>query len=321
MSWLFDNPIGNMYGPNFLFLYGCVIAVTLIASWWMVRSADQTADLYPRPLRSNPDPYEIAYLRGGENEVTRLAIFDLIQRGYLKVSEDQKWWGGKDQRLAMASNPPDPRHLTPLEEKVFRFFPSSRTAADVLESGSLPADLKGLCADYESKLQNEKVLCRPEVSEAAKRIGRNAALIILGLGGYKLIAAIMTGHFNVIFLVFLGIGSLVGLAYVCRPQRLSLLGQDYLKRMQGSFERLKPNAGATDAGLTDTTLLLLVSLFGVDVLTGTSYAYFSQMFRRSSGGYGLWDGAYGGCGGGCGGGSGCGGGGCGGGGCGGCGGG
>lgn len=318
MSWLMHNPIADMYGPSFLFFYGCIIAATLAMCWWRLRAADPTADLPPLPLRANPDPYEIAYLRGGENEVTRLAIFDLIQRGYLKASEDKKWWGGKDQRLARAPGHPHPRHLSPTELKVFRFFSSSRTAAEIFQPNSLPKDLQGLCQDYEIKLQDEQALCPAEVSEAAWRIGRVAAVILLGVGGYKLTVAIAKGHFNVIFLIIMCIGSLVGLAVVCRPPRLSKLGRDYLKRLQGVFERQKPKAGAAAAGVADTTLLLLVSLFGVSVLTETSYAYLGEMFRRSTAGGGSWGG---GCGGGCGGGSGCGGGGCGGGGCGGCGGG
>ncbi len=315
MSWLMHNPIADMYGPTFLFFYGCVIAATLITSWWKIRVADPTADLPPLPLRANPDPYEIAYLRGGENEVTRLAIFDLIQRGYLKVSEKQKWWGGKDQRLARAPNHPHPRHLSPRDLKVFRFFSSSRTATDVFQSGAIPKDVKGLCADYENKLQGEQALCPPEVSQEARRICLIAALIILGLGVYKLTVALAKGHSNVIFLIILGIGSLVGLALVGQPPRLSRLGRDYLKRLQGVFERLKPKAGTATPGVPDTTLLLLVSLFGVSVLTETSYASVRDMFSRSTANSG-------GCGGGCGGGgAGCGGGGCGGGGCGGCGGG
>lgn len=33
MEWLTDNPIANMYGPQFLLLYGVVIVVTLVACW------------------------------------------------------------------------------------------------------------------------------------------------------------------------------------------------------------------------------------------------------------------------------------------------
>ena len=50
-----------------------------------MRGRDRTANLPPLPIPADPDPCEIAYLRGGENEATRLIVFDLIQRGCLGV--------------------------------------------------------------------------------------------------------------------------------------------------------------------------------------------------------------------------------------------
>ena len=77
MDSLMHNPIAEMYGPHFLILYGCVIGVTLLGCWWGVRSRDRTGDLLALPLPKEPDPYEIAYLRGTENEVTRLGVKEL----------------------------------------------------------------------------------------------------------------------------------------------------------------------------------------------------------------------------------------------------
>jgi uncharacterized protein (TIGR04222 family) len=31
------------------------------------------------------DPFETAYLRGGESEVLKLALFDLVEQGYLEI--------------------------------------------------------------------------------------------------------------------------------------------------------------------------------------------------------------------------------------------
>lgn len=311
MNWVMNNPVANMYGPQFLLLYALVIAVTLAGCWWKFRATDPTADLPPLPLPSNPDPYEIAYLRGGENEVVRLAIFNLIQRGYLTVSETKRWWGSTSQRLAQVKGHPDKRYLSPVEQSVFRLFSTPRTASDIFQSDLQSMTFKGLWADFDRNLQGEQVLCPAEVRNASLRIRCFGALVILGLGGYKLLAALAKGRHNVEFLIVMGFCSLFLLLRLCRPPRLSHLGRDYLKRLQGVFNRLKPTASRAN----DTTLLLLVSLFGLSVLSETPYASLSQMFARSAS-------TSGGCGGGCGGGgSGCGGGGCGGGGCGGCGGG
>ena len=54
MDWLMHNPIGEMYGPHFLLLYGGVIAVTLLVCWWGVRSRDPTADLPALPVPEKP---------------------------------------------------------------------------------------------------------------------------------------------------------------------------------------------------------------------------------------------------------------------------
>ena len=71
MEWLTNNTVANMRGPDFLFLYGAMIVVTLIVGWRLIRSADTTGQELAFPLPSEPAPYEVAYLRGGGAEVIR----------------------------------------------------------------------------------------------------------------------------------------------------------------------------------------------------------------------------------------------------------
>src|SRR5438132_9961841 len=63
------------------------------------------------------DPYEVAYLRGGEREVVKLCLFDLLQRGYLEVRETKKWLSTVRQ-LAAVSNPPPPEDLSEGERQL-----------------------------------------------------------------------------------------------------------------------------------------------------------------------------------------------------------
>lgn len=311
MAWWLHNPLADMYGPDFLRFYAGVMAATLImAWWWRVRAGNPTALLPPLSLPANPDPYEIAYLRGGENEVMRVVAFGLIQRSYLQVTEEKLWIFSMGQKLTQAPKHPDPRHLSPLEREIFDFFASPSKAADIFQSSSLSAGVRGYCRDYEERLKKDQLLSPPEVRAAARHAGWTGTLVILGLGGYKFAVALAKGRHNVWFLILMAIVSLTILMFVCRPPRLSRRGKDYLKRLQAVFKLLKSRAAVPRSGVPDLTLLLLVSLFGVNVLSGTSYAYFPQLFRQAGA-------SGGGCGGGCGGG---GGGGCGGG-CGGCGGG
>ncbi|MBH8562347.1 TIGR04222 domain-containing membrane protein [Nostoc sp. CENA67] len=301
------NPIANMYGPLFLLFYAFVIVVTLIVCGWGMQG-DSTAKLPLPSVPTNPDPYEIAYLRGGENEVTRLAVFDLIQRRYLEID-------GKNLKQPLSR--PDVNTLTSIEREVLDGFLYSRKASEIFQS-SLPGKVKQHCTVYEQRLQNEQLLFPNTSKQFVKRLCFIGTLIILGLGGYKLIAALATGHSNVMFLVIIGIFSQIILLCVCQTPRLSQRGKAYLQRLQNTFEGLKKQVSTVQLNATDSNILLPLAVFGISILVGSPYAEFEKMFHVAaanastsfSGGVsscgsgsscGGGDGGGGGCGGGCGG--------------------
>ena len=307
MDWLVNNPIASMHGPQFLVFYALVIAGTLIYCRLAVRQADTTGSLPVPEVPTRPDPGQLAYLRGGENELARLTVLDLIGRGYLCATDDNK-------QIEQAPSHPDPRHLSATERGVFEWFSQPRSARDMFAGGMAPDLIRAESTRYQQRLSEEQLLTPAETREAAWRIGRRGAALILGLGGYKLLVALAAGRTNVGFLIILGLGALLLLVRLSRPDRLSSRGRAYLRRLQLAFESLRGQSTLTAA---DPSLLLLVGLFGVGALTGTPYDQYQQMFRKSATSGGSCGGGCGSCGGGGGGGDG---GGCGGG-CGGCGGG
>lgn len=320
MDWLMHNPVADMYGPHFLILYGSVIIATLMVCWSSINLRDPTKNLSPPLVPANPDPYEIAYLQGGENQLIRVIILNLIQRQYLQVTKTPRLSSQSKTELglAKASKPPDPRHLSPMERKVFEGFTSFHSAHEIFQS-PLPAYVKSHCTGYDQKFQNEKLFYPVEVKEKATRASLIGALVIIGLGGYKFCVALAKGHTNVGFLIIMGIVGLVLLFKICRPPRLSSRGKVYLERLQRAFEKLKERISAATTEVADQTFLLLVGLFGVGVLAGTAYDYYQEMFQRRTSSAGIWNWGFGSCSscgsacGSCGGGGGCGGG------CGGCG--
>ncbi len=314
MDLLMHNPIADMYGPYFLLLYGAVIAVTFLACWWVLRSRDWTASLPTPPVPPSPDAYEIAYLRGGENEVVRSVIFSLVQRGYLQINQQ-----GKEPSIERAPEPPDRHQLPTLERRVFDWFSTPHTAGEVFRSSGLPEQIKSFCATYEQRLHRENLLMPAEMRTAAIQVWMAGALVIIALGGYKLFVALAKGRHNVAFLVVMAIVSLLLLIKICHLPRLSSKGRAYLRNLQLAFERLKARtAGATaapavnSAAAVDPSLLLLVGVFGVAALSGTPYDYYQQTFRRAAAGGGSCGSSSCSSSGGDGGGGGCGGGGCGG---------
>jgi Protein of unknown function (DUF692) len=74
MNWFLHNVVADLYGPYFLLFYAIAIGAMIVACYKSVRSVDRTRDMEPPQVPAKLDPYEIAYLRGGANEVTRVAV-------------------------------------------------------------------------------------------------------------------------------------------------------------------------------------------------------------------------------------------------------
>jgi uncharacterized protein (TIGR04222 family) len=307
MDWLIHNLVADMYGPLFLFFYGCIVILTFIACKLMLSRVDYTALMPAPPVPANPDPYEIAYLRGGENETVRAVVFDLIRRNFLQINRNT----GLIQRVAA---PPDRHQLPALPRRVFDWFVAPHEAGNIFKAGGLASQIKPFCVAYEQRLQDEKFLTPADVRAAARKVMLIGLLNVIALGGYKLFVALAKGHRNVGFLLVMVIAAVVAIAVACRVPRLSKRGALYLERLRSAFERLihQPRARtAAEMNSLDPTLPLLVGVFGVTVLAGTPYDYYQQTFRQASSGGSS-------CGSSCGSSSCGGGGGCGGGGCGGC---
>src|SRR5687767_253102 len=87
MNVLFDNPLANLRGPEFLFVYAAIAVLAIVAGRLISRGFDETKNLPVPPVPPEIDPYELAYLRGGHAEYVRLVILDLVQRKYLQQVE------------------------------------------------------------------------------------------------------------------------------------------------------------------------------------------------------------------------------------------
>ncbi len=81
MAALGWNPL-EWPGPAFLGFYVAVIAVATVLTGWLRRWFEGG----PAPRLAQNDPVQIAFLRGGAEEALRVALFGLLDRGTLALT-------------------------------------------------------------------------------------------------------------------------------------------------------------------------------------------------------------------------------------------
>ncbi len=147
MDILLDNPLATMYGPYFLILYGSLIFFTLIALGISRSQIDKTNNLSLPPIPAQIDPYEIAYLRGGINEVARSVIFALMQKGFIEILKDST------KTVINKTSPPTRRNLIQIEQLALDWHGNSREPKEVFDSNGLVAQLEGYRQMYQARLE------------------------------------------------------------------------------------------------------------------------------------------------------------------------
>src|SRR5689334_16356723 len=119
MPWWLHNPIADLPGPAFLALYGAAIAAAIAGVVAAIRRADPTSAFDPPEVPAHPDPYEVAYLRGGANEVIRTAVFSLVQQGSLEVVEEGADRRGRRTYQIRRTGAPPAWRPHPVEARIF----------------------------------------------------------------------------------------------------------------------------------------------------------------------------------------------------------
>lgn len=134
MDWLTESALLNMPGPNFLGFYA-VFAALVIAAVNIVARWDGSESQPPPRVPARPDPYEIAFLRGGVGAVIVLAIYALKRADLVEMHA-----GGKFSRLPGLAMP-----LHPIEDRVLETIGAGASAREILRSGALRAAVEGRC--------------------------------------------------------------------------------------------------------------------------------------------------------------------------------
>ena len=275
-----------MYGPYFLVLYSIFIVSTIVVYRVLKKRLDQTAHFSLPPIPQNPDPFEIAYLRGGANELARAVIFSLNQKNLVKFINEEK-----SSRIYPTADVFDRRSLKPIERTALEWFGTTREVKDIFQKDGLAQTLKPYYETFQARLEMQHFFPGEEFRKRNVRLTLQAFLIFGGLGIYKFIAAFFyNGYTNIAGIIIITLIGLFALAAAAKMPRLTKLGETYLKRLQIAFDRIKPSnhypvleQAAVPSGRFAAVdpFLLSVGVFGGAALAGTVYSDYNQAFQRA----------------------------------------
>ena len=301
MNWIFNNPLGNLPGPMFLLLYGLMLVGCLVAIRWLIRRSDTSRSDPPMKIPEEVDPLQIAYLRGGNPEVIRTVMVDLVERDLIeeqpKPTGVQGFLQGKVAKWKAGSPTETPTGLTEVHEAILSQFQSPKAAVSAFES-SVQSLVSKFTSPWQKWMESES-LSIP--SDALVNSATAFWVSLLGLevlGAYKFVAAVRHGHHNLGFLIGLMIVTPIVLLLARRSRRLSYRGQVYLGHLQAAFakysklknynqteaivSRLSSEPNPSKLDLSYSAPLFAVGLFGVSALEGSSFDPLYQSYRKAA---------------------------------------
>jgi|GEM_PF-1919468 len=331
------GPIEHMIEPTLLLTFTLMLSLAgLYVLVWRLKSLDINASARAEKIPEKLDPYKVAYLRGEDSELLRVAMVDLVNRGVLKnpqrnydglevVTDVDQWICDEQQASGW--------EFTAIQRSLIEHFQTANTATSILYSES-KANTKRFMEEYQDWAREKKFLRDEKSAETAKwmAIVWGVALALFFLTCLW-IRCSPTVHREVLESYAIGgvscllLSTVAFCAYVEAIPRLSRRGKKFLTDVQLIYRSLRSlksfesdKTRRANLRVSDSKWpLLAAGIFGVAALQGSSLDVMYQSFRVSAtsepggetqaGGCGSGGGS-GGCGGGggcgCGGGGGCG---------------
>lgn len=260
------NPF-DLRGPQYLVFYIVVALATIVVFRMLRRRRELEADGYHgSPIT---DPYLIAFLRGGKNELVRVATVSLVDRGLLSVSHDQLQTTTVGRESAVRK---------PIERAVLDHCVSQRQPHELFEP-KYDAEV----APIEQELAKMRLLPDDTIKAARRSLFLRGAAVLLFFAGAKIAIALSRGRSNVGFLILLCFFALLvfsGSVF----QRRTARGDLFMKEVENLFRSLKLRAPQIQSGGATSELAMLTAVWGVGALPRDRFAWASQLFPKSTAG-------------------------------------
>jgi uncharacterized protein (TIGR04222 family) len=276
-------PFMDLPGPKFLDVFGALAIMVFAGTFLAIYLADRTDRRRPPPVPQTPDAMEIAFLKGGVNQVIRTIVYDLVQRGYATLAPDD--------RIGYTAKKPAPGELNALEARVLESIQATPKAHELFANRTARAELLAALKPVRARLAAEELVKPDRVKRARTFAQAIGVSLLVGFAGLKIYVAETTGHPNVWYLVFLcgaAVAGLFVLAYVMTRHHASRRGRAWLDAMALAWrprldEALREVGAPGPVKAFEGASLFLIGLYGFSVLKGTPEAAFANHFKRASG--------------------------------------
>lgn len=277
MNSLLHNPFTDLPLAYFLMLYAAVGVVALVAAGAGIWLADDTRDDDLREDSSALDPYSTAWLRGGAAQVARLAVFDLIERGYLELTAPPRGFGlfAPAKMLRRSSTAPDLAALTPIQRTAWNWVMEPRLPSHITHRhlGMVNA-IRPLCSSCIATLHQHRLLETRHHLRIRTMVAWLLVILLSSAGLYRLVAHIITDGRESFSLILPMLVWVVCTAIICRPVRLSDRGHRYLEHMAlelGDWHQAQLMAkplipDSTDVDKSPSERMRRMALFGSSLL-------------------------------------------------------
>ena len=283
------NPF-DLSGPDFLIFYG-LLGMLVLGGLFVVGRLSESGTV---PRLDYSDPYLLAYLRGGEAEVIRVAAASLADRGLLRVDNN---------RLSAANATAPSLVRRPIESAILQRLTIPTDFTSLFDSTTL----RETCKEYKDKLEQLSLL--PDQKLTGVRLNRLLITLAI-LGGVALIkiaVAVTRGRHNIWFLVAMAVAFSFIAVRIYNPFRTTR-GDALLADLRTLFAPLKKRAAMINPGGATGEAALLMAVFGLGTLSLNEFPFISLFREKISSSTGGCGSSYSSCSGGsCGGGGGCGG--------------
>lgn len=256
----------SMHPFAFLLFYVAVSIISIMIMRWRM-SLVERRNGETRPDLSN-DPYTIALLRHSAKEAVAVAILALCDRGLLRHNGTNIEIANPDARMLVTHS---------LERAIVGAVGGSSNVRQITTNPSV----MNATRQIEQHLQQAGLLSGAQQRSTRMSMATVTAAIVLGLGALRIVNALIEGRHNIGFLLMLMLANVIFIArYVVR--RRTGLGDAALEDLQTLFSGLRGRASSLAAGTSNAEMMLLAGIFGLSVLSPTSYPLARELMPQPS---------------------------------------